>query len=78
MECLSVERRTRGDTSFKGQETAACQARTVHATDGCIFWGMSLLLRLIFFSKTCFLYLCTSCQGEDSLLHGVTPSRRGA
>lgn len=49
MECLSVERRTRGDTSFRGQEKAACQARTVHATDGCIFWGMSLLLRLIFF-----------------------------
>lgn len=49
MECLSVERRTRGDTSFKGQETAACQARAVHATDGCIFWGMSLLRPLIFF-----------------------------
>lgn len=44
----------------------------------CSWARLSTPASLFFPSKTCFLYLCTSCQGEDGLVRCVTPSRRGA
>lgn len=54
--CLSLERRTSGDTLFKGQ------AGTVRATDPCMFLGMSPHSCIFSSLLSYFLYLYTSCH----------------
>ena len=44
----------------------------------CSWASLSTAASLFFSSETCFLYLGTSCQGEDGLVRCVAPGRRGA